>query len=107
MGPKPVRCHAAPATGSERFPTQRWAARAVARPPATNEARRQSKEKHLMPTTEDMKTRQGHAAGAGNDDKLASRFDPVERRRFPALLGVGGSLAAVIVIVAFVADAGL
>jgi len=60
-----------------------------------------------MPTTEDMKTRQRHEAGAGNDDKLASRLDPVERRRFPALLGVGGSLAAVVVIVAFVADARL
>jgi hypothetical protein len=61
-----------------------------------------------MPTTEDMKTRQGHEAGASDDDKLGSdRFDRVERRRFPALLGVGGSLAAVVVIVAFAADADL
>jgi hypothetical protein len=60
-----------------------------------------------MPTTEEMKTRQGHEARASDDDKLASRFDGVERRRFPALLGVGGSLAAIVVIVAFVADAGL
>ncbi len=34
-------------------------------------------------------------------------LDGVERRRFPAFLAVGGSLAAVVVIVAFVADAGL
>jgi hypothetical protein len=61
-----------------------------------------------MPTTEDTKTRQGHEARGSDDDKLASdRFDRVERRRFPALLGVGGSLGAVIVIVAFLADAGL
>jgi hypothetical protein len=42
------------------------------------------------------------STSAGSD-----RFDGVERRRFPALLAVGGSLAAVVVIVAFVADAGL
>jgi hypothetical protein len=60
-----------------------------------------------MPITEDMNTRQGHEAGASDDDKLASRFDRGERRRFAALLGVGGSLAAIVVIVAFVADAGL
>jgi hypothetical protein len=35
------------------------------------------------------------------------RFDDVERRRFPALLAVAGALGAVVVIVAFVADAGL
>lgn len=35
------------------------------------------------------------------------RLDGIERRRFPALLVVGGGLCAVIVIVAFVADAGL
>src|SRR3954463_15421450 len=34
-------------------------------------------------------------------------FDGVERRRFPALLAVGAALGAVVVIVAFVADAGL
>jgi hypothetical protein len=39
---------------------------------------------------------------AGSD-----QFDGVERRRFPALLAVGGSLGAVVVIVAFLADAGL
>ena len=61
-----------------------------------------------MPTTEDIKTPQGHAARASDDDKLASdRFDRVERRRFPALLGAAGSLAAVVVIAAFVADASL
>jgi hypothetical protein len=37
----------------------------------------------------------------------SDHFDGVERRRFPALLAVGGSLGAVVVIVAFVADAGL
>jgi hypothetical protein len=72
------------------------------------EAQRQSKERHLMPTTDDMKTSEGPEVRGSDDDKLASdRFDRVERRRFPALLGVGGSLAAVVVIVAFVADAGL
>jgi hypothetical protein len=35
------------------------------------------------------------------------RFEGVERRRFPALLAVGAGLGAVVVIVAFVADAGL
>jgi hypothetical protein len=37
----------------------------------------------------------------------SDHFDGVERRRFPALLAVGGGLGAVVVIVAFVADAGL
>ena len=37
----------------------------------------------------------------------SDRFDGVERWRFPALLGVGAGLGAVVVIVAFVADAGL
>jgi len=35
------------------------------------------------------------------------RLDGVERRRFPALLALAGGLGAVIVIAAFVADAGL
>ena len=39
---------------------------------------------------------------AGSD-----HFDGAECRRFPALLAVGGSLGAVVVIVAFVADAAL
>ena len=39
---------------------------------------------------------------AGSDD-----FDGAERRRFPALLAVGGGLGAGVVIVAFIADAGL
>ena len=61
-----------------------------------------------MPTTEDIKTRQGHAARASDDDKLASdRFDRVERRRFRALLALGAGLGAVVVIVAFVADTSL
>lgn len=42
------------------------------------------------------------STSAGSD-----HFEGVERRRFPALLAVGGSLGAVVVIVAFVADAGL
>jgi hypothetical protein len=37
----------------------------------------------------------------------SDRFEGVERRRFPTLLAVGGGLAAVVVIVAFLADAGL
>jgi hypothetical protein len=37
----------------------------------------------------------------------SDRFSGVERRRFPALLAVGASLGAVVVIVAFVSDAGL
>jgi hypothetical protein len=37
----------------------------------------------------------------------SDQLDGVERRRFPALLAVGGSLAAIVVSVAFVADAGL
>ena len=37
----------------------------------------------------------------------SDHFDGAERRRFPALLAVGGGLGAVVVIVAFVADAGL
>jgi hypothetical protein len=84
----------------------RWAARAVAPAlPQRNEAQRQSKERHLMPTTEDVKTRQGHEARGSDGDKLASdRFDRVERRRFPALLALGGGLGAVVVIVAFSRD---
>jgi hypothetical protein len=35
------------------------------------------------------------------------RFEGVERRRFPALLALGAGLGAVVVIVAFIADAGL
>jgi hypothetical protein len=61
-----------------------------------------------MPTTEDIKTWQGPEARGSDGHKLASdRFDRVERRRFPALLALGASLGAVVVIVAFVADAGL
>jgi hypothetical protein len=60
-----------------------------------------------MPTTEDIKTWQGHEARGSDGDKLASGFDRVERRRFPALLALGAGLGAVVVIVAFVADAGL
>jgi hypothetical protein len=61
-----------------------------------------------MPTTEDVKTRQDHEACGSDGDKLASnRFDRVERRRFPGLLALGAGLGAVVVIVAFVADAGL
>jgi hypothetical protein len=37
----------------------------------------------------------------------SDRFEGVERRRFPALLAVGAGLGTVVVIVAFVADAGL
>jgi hypothetical protein len=36
----------------------------------------------------------------------SDRFDGVERWRFPALLAVGAGLGAIVVIVAFVADAG-
>jgi hypothetical protein len=61
-----------------------------------------------MPTTEDIKKRQGHDARGRDGDKLASdRFAGVERRRFPALLAVGAGLGAVVVIVAFLADASL
>jgi hypothetical protein len=42
------------------------------------------------------------STSAGSD-----HFDGAERRRFPALLAVGGGFGAVVVIVAFVADAGL
>jgi hypothetical protein len=38
---------------------------------------------------------------------IKDRFDGVERRRFPALVALGGGLGAVVVIVAFIADAGL
>jgi hypothetical protein len=37
----------------------------------------------------------------------SDRFEGVERWRFPALLAVGAGLGAIVVIVAFVADAGL
>jgi hypothetical protein len=64
-----------------------------------------------MPTTEDMKTgpgHEGHESRGSDGNKLASdRFDGVERRRFPALLAVGAALGAVVVIAAFLADAGL
>jgi hypothetical protein len=49
----------------------------------------------------------GRAAIGVNRDMAPDRFEGVERRRFPALLAVGASLGAVIVIVAFVADAGV
>ena len=61
-----------------------------------------------MPTTDDIKTREGHKARGSDGEELASdRFDRPERRRFPALLALGAGLGAVVVIVAFVADAGL
>ena len=44
-----------------------------------------------------------HASTPAGSD----HFEGAERRRFPALLAVGGSLGAVVVIGAFVADAGL
>jgi hypothetical protein len=66
------------------------------------------KQRQLMPTTEDVKNRPGDEARGSDGDNLASdRFDGVERRRFPALLALGAALGAVVVIVAFVADAGL
>ena len=37
----------------------------------------------------------------------SDRFQGVERKRFPALLGVGAALGLIIVIVAFISDAGL
>jgi hypothetical protein len=37
----------------------------------------------------------------------SDRFQGVERRRFPALLAVGAALGVVVLVVAFVADAGL
>lgn len=37
----------------------------------------------------------------------SDRFDGVERRRFPALVALGAGLGVVVVIVAFVTDAGL
>jgi hypothetical protein len=37
----------------------------------------------------------------------SDRFHGAERKRFPALLGVGAALALIVVIVAFVSDAGL
>src|SRR4051794_32109868 len=37
----------------------------------------------------------------------SERFEGVERRRFPALLAVGAALGAIVVIVAFISDAGL
>jgi hypothetical protein len=37
----------------------------------------------------------------------SDRFEGVERRRFPALLAVGAALGLVVVVVAFVSDAGL
>jgi hypothetical protein len=61
-----------------------------------------------MPTTDDRETRQGHETHGSDGNKLVSdRFDRLERRRFPALLVLGAALGAVVVIVAFVADAGL
>lgn len=61
-----------------------------------------------MPSTNDIKTRQDDiAAGSAADQLAATGFDRVERRRFPALMGLGAVLGAVVVIVAFVADAGL
>jgi hypothetical protein len=47
------------------------------------------------------------AAGREHAAMASDRFDGVERRRFPALIAVGAGLGAVVVIVAFVADAGL
>jgi hypothetical protein len=49
----------------------------------------------------------GPAGGSGHAAMASDRFDGVERRRFPTLLAVGAGLGAVVVIVAFVADAGL
>jgi hypothetical protein len=37
----------------------------------------------------------------------SDRFQGVERRRFPALLAVGAGLGVIVVVVAFVSDAGL
>ena len=40
--------------------------------------------------------------------RMASdRFEGVERRRFPALLALGAALGAIVVVVAFISDAGL
>jgi hypothetical protein len=47
------------------------------------------------------------AAGGGYAAMASDRFDGVESRRFPALVAVGAGLGAVVIIVAFVADAGL
>jgi hypothetical protein len=61
-----------------------------------------------MPTTADIKNTQGHEARGNDGDTLASdRFDGVERQRFPALVAVGAGLGAVVVIVAFLTNAGL
>jgi hypothetical protein len=46
--------------------------------------------------------------GSGYTGGMApDRFEGVERRRFPALVAVGAGLGAVVVIVAFISDAGL
>ena len=42
-----------------------------------------------------------------NTEGIKDRFDRVEHRRFPALVALGGGLGAVVVIVAFISDAGL
>jgi hypothetical protein len=42
-----------------------------------------------------------------NTEGIKDRFDRVERRRFPALVALGGGLGAVVVIVAFISAAGL
>ena len=61
-----------------------------------------------MPARDDIKTRRGDEPGGNDGDELGSdRFDGVERRRFPALLALGAGLGAVVVIVAFLADASL
>jgi hypothetical protein len=60
-----------------------------------------------MPTSDNMETPHGHKSRANDGDRRTSdRFDRLERRRFPALLVLGAGLGAVVVIVAFVADAG-
>jgi hypothetical protein len=67
-----------------------------------------SKQRQQMPTTENIKNRQGsEARGSDGDTRASDRFDGAERRRFPALLALGACLGAVVVIVAFLADAGL